>query len=102
MIKFRIFSKIWEGKRCKFGEVLKNCQSYRFFYIFWDILGKRKGVFGQECVKGRLLSFQGKIATVAPDLSGKMTVFPVLTLLFHLLKASIDLIVSNFPIGKCC
>ena len=43
----------------------------------------------QECVKGgggggELLSFQGKIARIALDFSGKMTAFCVLTLLFHL------------------
>ena len=29
----------------------------------------------QECVKGGLLSFQGKIETISPDFPGKMTVF---------------------------
>ena len=55
-----------------------------FFYIFWDILDKRKGNLGQECVKRGLLSFQGKIGTIVPDFPGKMTVFPVLALLFYL------------------
>ena len=44
------------------------------FYIFWDILNKRKGNLGEECVKTGLLFFQGKIGTIAPDLPGKMTV----------------------------
>ena len=43
-----------------------------------------KDNLGQECVKGELLSFQGKIETISSDFPGKMTVFPVLTLLFHL------------------
>ena len=51
MIKFRIYSKIWEGKRCKFGEVFEKCQNYRFFDIFWDILDKRKGNLDQERVR---------------------------------------------------
>ena len=48
----------------------------------------------QECVKGGLLSFQGKIETIAPDFPGKMTVFLVLTLLFHL---SLPKIWLSFP-----
>ena len=48
-----------------------------------------KDNLGQEYVKGGLLSFQGKIETIAPDFPGKMTVFPVLTLLFHLSVAKI-------------
>ena len=32
-----------------------------------------KSNLGQECVKGGLLSFQGKIKTIAPDFPGKMT-----------------------------
>ena len=34
-----------------------------------------KDNLGEECVKGGLLSFQGKIETIAPDFPGKMTVF---------------------------
>ena len=34
-----------------------------------------KDNLGQECVKGGLLSFQGKIGTIAPDFPGKMRVF---------------------------
>ena len=34
-----------------------------------------KGNLFQECVKGVLLSFQGKIETIQPDFAGKMTVF---------------------------
>ena len=56
---------------------VKKCQNYRVFDIFWDSLDKRKGNVGQECVKFGLLTFQGKIGTIAPDFSGKMTVFPV-------------------------
>ena len=84
MIKFKIHSKIWEGEWCKFGKVLEKCQNYWFFEIFWDILNKMKDNLGQECVKGGLLSFQGKIGTIFSVFIGKMTVFPVLTLLFHL------------------
>ena len=76
-------SKIWEGERCKFGEVLGKCRNYRFFDIFWDILDKGKGNLGEECVKRRLLIFQGKIGTTSSDFPGKMIVFLVLALLFH-------------------
>ena len=38
----------------------------------------------QVCVKDGFLSFQGKTETIAPDFPGKRTVYPVLTLLFHL------------------
>ena len=69
--------------RCKFGEVLKKCQNYRFFDIFLDILHKMKENLGQEHVKRGLLSFQGKIGTILLAIPGKMTGFPVLTLLFH-------------------
>ena len=34
-----------------------------------------KDNLGQECVKGGLLSFQGKIETIASDFPGKMAVF---------------------------
>ena len=34
-----------------------------------------KDNLGQECVKGVLQSFQGKIETIAHDFFGKMTVF---------------------------
>ena len=65
-------------------ELFEKCQNYRFFEIFWDFLNKMKDNLGQECVKGGLLSFQGKIETVAPDFPGKMTVFSSFGLLFHL------------------
>ena len=55
--------QIWESA--------KKCQNYKFFDIFWDILNKMKDNLGQECVKGGLLSFQGKIGTVASDFLGK-------------------------------
>ena len=84
MIKFKIHPKICEGKWCKFGNVLEKCQNYRFFEIFCDISNKMKDNLGQECVKGRLLSLQGKIGTIVSDFPGKMTFFPVLTLLFNL------------------
>ena len=60
MIKFRIYPNIWERERCKVGEVLKNCQNYRFFDIFLDISHKLKGNLGQEHVKRGPPSFQGK------------------------------------------
>ena len=56
-------------------EVLKKCQNYRFFDIFWDILNKMKDNLGQECVKGGLLSFQGKIGIIAIDFPGKIPLF---------------------------
>ena len=65
-------------------QIWENVKIIVFFYIFWDILNKMKDNLGQECVKGGLLSFQGKIGTIAPDFPGKITVFPVLTLLFRL------------------
>ena len=72
MIKFRIYPKIWEGERFKFGKVLKKCQNYRFFKnIFRDILNKMKDNLGVECVKEDILSFQGKIGTTALNFSGK-------------------------------
>ena len=40
-----------------------------------DILHKMKDNLNQERVKGGLLSFQGKIGTIALDFLGKMTVF---------------------------
>ena len=43
-----------------------------------------KSNLGQEYVKGKLLSFQGKIGTIAPDFRGKMTVFPSFGPIFHL------------------
>ena len=39
-----------------------------------------KDNLGQECEKGALLSFQGKIGTIAPDFLENMS-FPALTLL---------------------
>ena len=47
----------------------------KFFDIFWDILDKMKNNLGQECVKGAILSFQGKIETIPSDFPGKITVF---------------------------
>ena len=84
MIKFRTHPKFWKGERCKFEKVSGKCQNYMFFDIFWDLLNKMKNNLGQECVKEGILSFQGKSGTTAPDFLGKMTVFPVLTLLFCL------------------
>ena len=43
-----------------------------------------KDNLGQECVEGGgVLSLQGKVGTIALDFPRKMTVFPVLTLLFR-------------------
>ena len=68
---------------------VKKCQNYRFFDIFWDILDKRKSNLGQECVEGELLTFQDKIGTIAPDFPGKIRIFSVLDLLFHLFLPNI-------------
>ena len=60
------------------GKCSKNVKIivfYTFLYIFWVILNKMKDNLGQECVKGGLLSFQGKIGTIVPDFPGKMRVF---------------------------
>ena len=78
MIKFRIHLKNLEGK-----EVLKNVKIIGFFDIFLDILHKMKENLRQEHVKRCFYPFREKIGTISPALSGKMTVFPVLTLLFH-------------------
>ena len=67
MIKFRIHPKIWEEERCKFGKVFKKCQNYRFFDIFTDVLNKMKDNLCQECVKGWLLSLQGKFDAITSD-----------------------------------
>ena len=75
MIKFRIHPKISERERRIFAKVLKKYQHHRLFGIFWDILNKMKDNFGQECVKGRLLYFQGKIGTISSVIPGKITVF---------------------------
>ena len=56
--------QIWDS-------VWKNVKIIGFFEIFWDILNKMKDNLGQECVKGGLLSFQGKIGTTVPDLLEK-------------------------------
>ena len=60
MIKFRIHSKMWEGKRCKFGKALKNVKIIGLFDIFWDILNKMKDNLCQECIKGELI-YPGQI-----------------------------------------
>ena len=86
--------------------MLENVKIIGFFDIFWDILNKIKDNLGQECVKGRLLSFQGKIGTIAPDFPEKMTVFPVLALLSHLSLPKIwlshpqKIIFLNFELSK--
>ena len=60
--------QIWESVR-------KNVKIIGFLDIFWDILNKMKGNLDQECVKGGLLSFQGKIGPIAPDFHGKWQLF---------------------------
>ena len=45
----------------------KTCQNYVFFYIFYDILDRRKANVGQEYVERGLLSFQGKNGTIVSD-----------------------------------
>ena len=65
MINFKIHSKIWEEQWYDIVEVFGKCQNCRSFDIFWDILDKMRGNLGQECVKAGLLSFQGKIGTIA-------------------------------------
>ena len=65
-------------------EVLKKSQKYRFFEIFWDILNKTKDNLGQECVKGGFYSSRAKLEQLPLISLEKMTVFSVLTLLFHL------------------
>ena len=54
-----------------------------FFDIFLDILHKMKENLGQEHAKGGPLFFHGKNWNNFPCYPWKMTVFPVLTLLFH-------------------
>ena len=64
--------------------MFKKCQNYRFSDIFLDILHKLKENLSQKHVKRRFLSLQGKIRKIASHFPGKMTIFLVLTLLFHL------------------
>ena len=70
-------------KRCKFGQVLYKMSKLQVFYISWNILNKRKGNWGGGgmCKMG-LVSFQGKIVTIAPNFPGKMTVFQFWTYFF--------------------
>ena len=42
-------------------KVLKKCQNYRVFDIFWDILNKRKDNLVQECVKGIFYPSRAKL-----------------------------------------
>ena len=62
---------------------VKNVKIIGFFDISLDILHEMKENFGQEHVKKGPLSFQGKNRNNFPAIPGKMTVFPVLALLFH-------------------
>ena len=68
--------KFGRGKGTNLGKCWENVKIIGFFFcIFWDIVDKMKDNFGQECVKGSLLSCQGIIGTITPDFLGKMTVF---------------------------
>ena len=84
MIKFRIKLKFRRGRGVNLGKCLKNVKIIGFFDIFLDILHDMNENLGQEHVKRGLLSFQGKIGKTVSYFPGKMTVFPVFTLLFHL------------------
>ena len=53
------------------GKCWKNVKIIGVFYIFWDILDKMKDNLGPECVKGGILSFQGKSGTIVPDFPEK-------------------------------
>ena len=50
---------------------VKKCQNYRSFLCILGHLDKRKGNLDQECVKRGILSFQGKIRTIALGFPGK-------------------------------
>ena len=50
----------------------ENVKIIGFFDIILDILNKLKDNLGEGCVKGGLLSFQGKFETIAPDFPGKI------------------------------
>ena len=76
MIKLKIHPQnLGGGEGANLEKCWKNVKIIGFFYIFWDILNKMKDNLGQECVKRKLLSFQGKIETIVPDFARKMTVF---------------------------
>ena len=57
------------------GKYWKNVKIIGFLDIFWNILNKMKYNLIQECAKGGLLSFQGKIGTISPDFPGKNDIF---------------------------
>ena len=61
----------------------KNVKIIGFFYIFLDILHKIKGNLGKEHVKKGFYPSRAKIGTIFPTIPEKMTVFLVLSLLFH-------------------
>ena len=61
----------------------KKISKLRVFDIFLDILHKLKGNLDQEHVKGGNPSFQGKNWNNFFAIPEKMTVFPVLSLLFN-------------------
>ena len=65
---------------------MRKCKkNYRFFDIFLDILHKLKRNLGQEHVKkGASILLGQKLEQFSLTIPGKMTVFQVLSLLFHL------------------
>ena len=72
---FRSTPKFRRGRGANLGNCLKNVKIIGFLDIFLDILNKMKDNLVQECVKGGLLSFQGKIETIIPAVAGKITIF---------------------------
>ena len=64
-MKFRISPKFGMGRGANLGKCQTNAKPKGFFYIFRDILYKRKSNLGQECVERGPLNFQVKIGTTA-------------------------------------
>ena len=58
--------------------------NYSFFDIFLDILHELEENFSKEHVERGFYLFRAKIETISLDISGKVTFFLVLTVLFHL------------------
>ena len=59
MIKFRIFSKLWEVERCNFGEVLGKCQNYGFLCFLGHFIQK-EGQFGSRMCKKEAIILPGQ------------------------------------------
>ena len=68
------------------GNCLKNVKIIGFLTFSGTHLNKMKDNLGQECVKGGLLSFQGKIETIAPAFRWKNDSFSSFDPTFHLPK----------------